>query len=363
MAPSEEAGAYAISNSSTLAREAGVSQEAVDLLRSCEVIDLHIESFIPPRLWGYDLNRRHGLGALGGRLFGHLDFPRALDGGLTGAMWSISTNITKGAKSRLRALKENVASLRGALLASGGRLIPVRTYTEYQAARSKGAHAALLAVQGGNAYEAVEGPPSSADGGWVTRVTVVHLSNSVYGATSSPARVFGGDRGLTERGRELVAKLNSERVFVDLAHISERGFWEAMEVQDRTQPVIVTHTGVDGVCPHWRNLTDAQLRAVADTGGVVGVIFQAGFLRRRSGPRDGRMVVEHILHVIDVAGEDAVAIGSDYDGFIVPPPDLRDGRLGYVRLVQYLLDAGVSERQLVKLLGQNFLASLRELRP
>ena len=74
--------------------------------------------------------------------------------------------------------------------------------------------------------------------------------------------------------------MNARRMFVDLAHIHESAFWDAVTEHDRSQPLIDTHTGVAGVTPHWRNLTDNQVKAIADTGGVVGIIFAEEFLRR-----------------------------------------------------------------------------------
>jgi membrane dipeptidase len=347
----------------TLASTAGVSLDAVQLLRSSEVIDLHIESFIPARLYSYDLTRRHGTGPSGGRFFGQLDFPRALDGGLTGGMWSITTNILRGAKARLELIKENVATLRKTIESTNGKMKVVRDHAEYTAARREGAHAAMIAIQGGNCFEAAGDGPAAVSGRYVTRVTVVHLSNSCYGVTSSPAKLFHKDEGLTAKGKKFVAQLDAERIFVDLAHIHRKGFWDAMDVHDRALPVIDTHTGVCGVKDMWRNLDDEQVKAVAKTGGVVGIIFEPNFLTRPGGPDDGRMVVEHMKHVIDVAGEDTPALGSDYDGFITPPADIRDGGLGYVRLVQYMLDAGFSEAVIRKILGQNFLRSFAALRP
>jgi len=106
-----------------------VSLAAVQLVRDAELVDLHIESYIPPRLWGYDLFERHDRHFLGGRYFGHLDLPRALDGGLTGGMWSIATNIARGARGRYAALRDNVAGLRAtveAFLAVGFSKFVVR---------------------------------------------------------------------------------------------------------------------------------------------------------------------------------------------------------------------------------------------
>jgi membrane dipeptidase len=345
-----------------LAERAGVSREAVAFLYGSEVIDLHLESFIPTRLWGYDLGQRHHPPPFGGRFFGQLDFPRALRGGLTGGMWSVTTNIARRAKGRLELLVANFEHLRRCMEATGGAMRVVRTYAEYQRARREGAHAALLCIQGGNALAGAPDGPAAVPDRLLTRVTLVHLTDSCYGTTSSPLRIRR-KQGLTDRGRELVRQLNAERVFVDLAHIDVPGFWDAVQVHDRSQPLLVTHTGVDGVCDMWRNIDDDQIRAVADTGGTIGIIFQADFLKRRGGPRDGRMVIEHMQHIIDVVGDEFVSLGSDYDGLIVPPPDLRDGELGYARLVQYMLERGWRDERIQRILGGNFLRTLQMLRP
>ena len=344
-----------------LAERAGVPLEAAQLLYDSEVVDLHIESYIPPRLWGYDLHEKHEPPPLGGHFFGHLDFPRAIEGGLTGGMWSVSTNILRSARKRLDITLQNFTTLRETIEQNGSQMRVVRTFAEYQAARAEGLHAALLSIQGGNALEAAPEGPAAIPDRLLTRVTVVHLSNSCFGTTSSPLAL--GKKGLTDRGREFVRQLNAERIFVDLAHIDEKGFWDAVEVHDQTQPLLVTHTGVDGVRDMWRNIDDAQIRAVADTGGTIGIIFQSGFLKRPGGPRDGRMVIEHMQHVIDVAGDEHVSLGSDYDGFINPPKDLRDGGLGFARLVHYMLERGWSDTRIRRVLGDNFLRTFRHLRP
>lgn len=392
-APTQAAPSERFTPDGEVAAKLGVSLEAVALVRSSEVIDLHLESYIPPRLWGYDLARRHDRHWLGGRFFGHLDFPRALDGGLTGGMWSIATNILRGARGRRRALAANVRGLRGALERYDGIRV-VRTFSEWERARRDGQHGAMIAVQGGNALEAVpmgaplrDGPPTPAgdlSGGSadqasadrhfaplamedaselddIVRVTVMHLSSSAFGTTSSPARLGGG--GLTAAGKAFVERLDAARIFVDLAHVDREGFWDAVDAHDRTLPLIVTHTGVTGVKPHWRNIDDDQIRAIAESGGVVGVMFEPGFLRAKGMANDAEMVIAHLEHVIRVGGEDAAALGSDYDGFIIPPPDLRDGFAAYFRLVQRMLDAGWKEARIRKVLGTSFLRSFAALRP
>lgn len=347
--------------SALLARH-GASLAAWSLLRASDVVDLHIDTFIPPRLWGYDVFERHGPGLLRGHFFGHLDVPRMEEGGLTGAMWSITTNPFRPAASRWRVFQKNLTRLRALVDCSNGRLAFARNAAEYRAVRAGGAHAVLLSIQGGNALAAAPHGPADVPDRLLTRVTLVHLTSSVYGETNSPFARLHPVRGLTEQGRSLVAALDAERVFVDLAHIGRDAFWQAVDAHDPALPLIATHTGVDGVRPHWRNLDDRQIKAIADSGGVVGIIFAAQFLSRRGGPRDVGMVVEHLLHVLRVGGEACPALGTDYDGAISPPADLRCGT-SYVRLVQALLDRGVSERVVEGILGRNFLESFARLRP
>ncbi len=345
-----------------IAERLGISTDAVALCHDAELVDLHIDSFIPPRLYGYDLQRRHERPLLpGGRFFGHLDLPRMFEGGLSGGMWSITTNPFRPAASRWRVFERNLARFR-AFVNEDERLVFVRDVGEYRAARAEGRHAVLLSIQGGNALEGAPEGAASVPERLLTRVTLVHLTNACYGATSSPVSVLRRHRGLSPAGRALVEQLDGLRVFVDLAHIHPHGFWDAVDAHDKGLPLIVTHTGVDGVLPHWRNLDDQQVRAVADSGGVVGVMFHRGFLCRPGGPTDGRAVVEHLEHIIAVGGEDCPAIVTDYDGAIQPPTDLLSAT-DYPRLVQHMLDRGWSEARVRKVLGGNFLRSWEALRP
>lgn len=342
-----------------LARELGISEEAVRLHHDCEVIDLHVDSFIWTRVFGYDLRRRHGAGLLGGDLFSQVDFPRVLEAGVTGAMWSITTQPLRTASSRARAFSTNLERLRAIFATVPEQFEVVRDLAGYRAARAAGRHAAMIAVQGGNAVDAT---PDTVEllGRDVLRVTLVHLSSSRLGATSSPLR-RGPDGGLTTPGREMVEALDARRILVDLAHVSRRGFFDAVAAHDRSLPLIVTHTGVSGVHPHWRNLDDEQLRAIADTGGTVGIMFQSDFLDGRRRGTTSRAVVDHVAHVVDAVGEDHASIGSDFDGAIVPPDDLRSC-LELPRLVQHMLDRGWSDERIRKILGGNFLRVLGHLR-
>lgn len=344
------------------ARRLGVSPATLDLLAQADVLDLHVDTFIPVRLWGYDVLRDHGRGPLIGRFFGHLDVPRLALAGVTGAMWSLTTNPFRTAASRWRLFQQNLTRMRELVQKSKGRLQFARDVAEYLQARHAGAHAVLLSIQGGNALEAAPDLDAVLESGLLTRVTLVHLTDSCFGPTSSPLSTHRG-AGLSDAGRQLVQALDRHRVFVDLAHIRPRAFWDAVEVHDPSRPLIATHTGVCGVTPHWRNLDDRQVRAIGDSGGVVGVIFAANFLKKRgSAQRGAHLVLDHLQHIVDVAGEGAAALGSDYDGAIVPPADLRDG-LGVPRLVEAMRDRGWSTARILAILGGNALRALGHLRP
>jgi len=345
-----------------IATRAQVSLEAVNLAFEQDIIDLHIEPFLPHRLYGYDLHQSHGLGLLRGHLMGHLDFPRMREGGLGGAMWSITTNIARTRQGRWEVFLKNVRSLQELMAQTDGGFRLVRTAGEYQDARKAGAHGAMIVVQGGNALEAgidcLEDIPEQL----LTRVTLVHLTNSALGITSSPLRWPKGGEGLSPLGKKMIEALNHHRIFVDLAHINEQGFWDAMDVHPKDIPVLVTHTGVDGVAPHWRNLTDDQMKAVSATGGTIGIIFAKQFLKRAGGPADAHMVLEHMEHVMNVCGDDHVSIGSDLDGFISPPKDLRNGD-AYLRLIQGMLERKWCPERIQKVCSTNFLRTFEQLRP
>jgi membrane dipeptidase len=341
------------------AQQLGVSREAVDLYLASEVIDLHVDTFIWTRVLGYDMRVRHGLGPFGGRIYSQVDLPRVLDAAIGGATWAITTNPWRSAAGRARALAENLQRLRGIFDSLGEQFRLVRNEPEYRAARAAGQHGAFLGIQGGNALDDDLAPLAD---GTILRVTLLHLTDSALGASSSPARVSKA-AGLSARGRTLVEGLNARRVFVDLAHIGRQGFFDAAEVHDRTQPLIVTHSGVSGVHASWRNLDDDQIVRVANTGGVVGVVFHGEYLSGQllsGGPLSA--IVDHLAHIVAVGGEEAAALGSDWDGAIIPPKALRSC-VHLPRLVQALLEHGFKHTTIQKILGENFLRALRQLRP
>jgi membrane dipeptidase len=343
------------------ARSLGISREAVDIYAAAEVIDLHIDTFIWKRIFGYDLGKRHGRGPFGARFFFQADLPRLREARVGAGMWSITTNPLRSPRGRERAFVRNVARLRAELARYPDDVALIRDATELGAARAGDRHAAMIVVQGGNALDHGAASLELIPDDVVVLVTLVHLSSSSLGRTSSPA-ARGPDTGLSSSGKEYVQRLDSKNIFVDLAHVSKKGFWDAVEAHDSSKPLIDSHTGVEGVTPHWRNLDDAQIKAIADTGGVVGVVYQSTFLGGGVLGCAAERIVDHLAHIIKVAGDDVPALGSDWDGLITPPRDMPTC-LELPRLVQLMLDRGWKAERIQKILGGNFFASFRRLRP
>lgn len=336
-----------------------VSAEALALCREADLLDLHIDTFIPMRLYGYDPYRRH---RGPGWLFGQWDLPRARASGLDGAMWSITTNPFRTESGRWRTLSRNLERLAKFASASGDRFRVVRDVFEYRAARAAEAQAIIPAIQGGNALDAgVDDLGALPDPG-LARVTLLHLTPSRIGAPSYPLHVLRRRKGLTAHGRRMVEALDAARVFVDVAHLHERGIDDVLDVHDRTLPLMASHTGVDGAHQLWRNLSDQHVRAIAETGGVVGIVTASLYLGRRRGRTGLQRFVDHVEHVIRVGGEEAPAIGTDYDGFILPFADV-GGAHTYPRMVDEMLRRGWSESRVRRVVGGNFLRAWAELRP
>jgi membrane dipeptidase len=165
--------------------------------------------------------------------------------------------------------------------------------------------------------------------------------------------------GLTDAGRELVRACNRLGILVDLSHLNEAGFWDVQRLSDA--PLVATHSNAHALCPSTRNLTDAQLDAVRDSGGVVGVNFAVGFLRE-DGHNDPDTpiteIVRHVDYLAERMGVDHVAFGSDFDGAVVPAE--LGGVAGFPKLVGALEEAGYDDAALAKITHGNWLRVLRE---
>lgn len=190
---------------------------------------------------------------------------------------------------------------------------------------------------------------------WASRLKLIGLVHSYDTAVASSSGSGSGPRGygLTRRGKELVRRIHAYGAIADVSHASDEAFADVYrQALAAGKPMVASHSNSRALADHPRNLSDTQLRAVAQTGGVVGINFHSRFLIAANGRAQLADVVRHIQHVIAVAGINHVAIGSDFEGGILPPAELEDVR-GFPRLGQALLAAGLSREQVSKVFGQN----------
>ncbi len=193
-------------------------------------------------------------------------------------------------------------------------------------------------------------------GAWKTRGVrlygLVHAYDTSIASSSghgSSARGYG----LTSRGRELVRRVHRLGGMVDISHASDEAVQDVLaQARAAGVPVVATHSNSRRLANDPRNLTDAQLRAVAKTGGIVGINFHSPYLLGGRGQAHITDVVRHIRHAVSVMGVDHVAIGSDFEGGILPARGLEDIR-GLPRLSQALRDAGLAEADVRAIFGGN----------
>ena len=311
-------------------------------------IDLHADTLMWAQLLGYDMRARHGTLLPRAAIAGHVDVPRMIQGAM-GAQFLSLVVLPFLHAAPWDVLDEQIAILDGVLAAEPALS---RFHDARDLERCAREHKIGVAL----GIEGAHGLSGSLDRfhHFVARglryLGLTHFNSNeaafaAYGIGSDPSQ------GLTPFGRDLVAACEASNVLVDLAHTNRKGFLQACAMAKR--PLLVSHTGVAGAFEHWRNIDDDQLRGVARTGGVVGVIFVPRFI----GDGSIAAVVRHIQHVIRVAGEDAVALGSDWDGFVVPTWLLRDPA-HLPLLTDALLEHGLPERQIAKLLRGNVMRVL-----
>ena len=161
-------------------------------------------------------------------------------------------------------------------------------------------------------------------------------------------------RGLTKAGRDLIRLCNELGVMIDLSHMNEEGFREVVKLS--RAPIVASHSGAHALCPSPRNLTNYQLDAIADSGGIVGVNFARAFLRADGlgdEPTSMTEIVRHVEYITDRIGVDHVAFGSDFDGTQVPQ-DLEDAS-GLQKLLGALERGGFQRRDLEKIAHGNWI--------
>ncbi|SDD15411.1 dipeptidase [Ruegeria marina] len=166
--------------------------------------------------------------------------------------------------------------------------------------------------------------------------------------------------GLTERGRELIARCEEMGILVDLSHLNLAGFRDVAEISKR--PLVATHSNAHAVVPHARNLTDAQLRIMAESGGLAGLNYESTFVRPDGRPDDDippGFLLAQLDHLIDRLGEEGVGLGSDFDG--CTPPRWLNTVDNLPALVQAMEQHGYTAARIERICWGNWMRVLAEV--
>lgn len=287
---------------------------------------------------------------------GHIDFPRLVKGGVTCQVMALYIEPQyKPAISARRALELLDAAYR-LFEENPGFVLATRSKDIVEAKRNRKV-SALLSIEGG---EAVEGSLSVLRSFYRLGVRAMGLT---WNQRNDIADGVGEKSGssLTEFGISLVKEMERLGMLVDVSHLSEASFWALDKVAER--PYIASHSNARALCSHPRNLDDRQIEALAAKGGVIGVVFAPGFVSDDPDRVSLQTLVDHIDHIVKVAGIDHVGLGSDFDGFAV-----REGAPVVMKdvselplLTQELVRRGYSEEDIEKILGKNWLRVYEEV--
>ncbi|CDH18360.1 Peptidase M19, renal dipeptidase precursor [Xenorhabdus bovienii str. kraussei Quebec] len=344
------------------------TQTAVDLHKRLQIADLHADTL----LWGRDLLDRSTRG--------QVDIPRLIDGNVAVQVFAVvsksprglnieknsaeTDNVTLLALAQrwpwrtLFSLKERAlyqaARLHEAAARSNGKLVVIKSRADLKSFLERRRSdpkivGALLASEGA---QVLEGDPANVDvlfeAGY-RMMAPTHFFDTELGGSA-----HGIEKGgLTAAGADMVRRMEAKSMIIDLAHASTRTIDDILAIA--TRPVVVSHTGVKGTCDNIRNLSDDQLRRIAAMGGLIGI----GFWDKAVCDPTPVGIAKAQIYAANIAGDDHVALGSDFDGAVEMPFDAT----GLVSVTDALLKNGAQPERIAKLMGENQIRFLLENLP
>jgi membrane dipeptidase len=377
------------------AAQTRVDSARVDrLLQRAVVIDLHDDTTQMIVDEGYNLGEKHD--------YGQVDIPRMRTGHVSGLFLSIWTDSDRFTPlESIRRTLQQIDAVRREVGRHPNDLEMATTAAEILAAKKRGHIAILMGLEGGHAIDSDLAVLRSYAELGVRYLTLTHTNHTPW-ADSSAKR--GEHNGLTDFGRQVVREMNRLGMMVDISHVSDKTFQDALEAS--AAPVIASHSSSRALASAPRNMTDDMLRALARKGGVVHINYYEGFLdngfaerektlkaeqteqdaiddrtpkfgdRSQNGPavrklnarriaKLGRLplsrLLDHFEHAVKVAGVDHVGLGSDFDGADDLFPEGMEDISKIPNLVRGLMERGFSDEDILKILGGNTLRVMREV--
>jgi len=360
-----------------MARARRIAAEAIG-------IDSHIDTIQRVLIGGVDLTQRSNSG--------HVDFPRLREGGMKAPWFALWVPVYyKGAEAVRRTLDLRDA-MQMVLDQHKDQIELATNAADIERIVKSGKISAFLTIEGGHQIDDDLRVLRMYYRMGIRSMTLSHFGNNNWADSSTDKPQHNG---LTSFGKDVVREMNRLGMVVDVSHISDKTFYDALEVSSK--PVILSHSSCRALSDVPRNVTDDMLRALAKNGGVIGINFGEGFISPKDAERlratvaamsdapdlTGKAlddyaakeyqhevgaaqkafatvddVAAHIDHAVKIAGIDHVGIGSDFDGISAPPQGLEDvSKMPAV--VAALLKRGYSETDIKKILGGNTLRVIR----
>lgn len=370
------------------------TQSTAKLHKKAIVVDTHNDILSTSVLEGLDISKR--------LTTGHSDLVRWKEGGLDIQFFSVWTDKTpRNKEGFFKDAMQEIDSLEIISLRYYDKMTLATNWREVKKGIRKEKLVALIGVEGGHMIEDDLSKLEELYNHGMRYMTLT-WNNSTSWASSAMDETTRPDslkhKGLTEMGKQIVRRMNELGVIVDLSHVGEQTFYDAINTV--TKPVILSHSSVWNICPVFRNVKDDQIKAVAKNGGVICINFYAGFIdsnfakkhlwlteNERKKFRDSlqtiydgakinqvwgekfkkeldplrptlSQVVDHIDYIVKLVGDDYVGIGSDFDGIDFAPKGLNDATT-YPKITEELKRRGYSDDSIKKILGGNVLRVMK----
>jgi membrane dipeptidase len=328
-----------------------ISEEALALHRGAIVCDSHCDTILALDRQKRSLGERSELG--------HADLPRLLEGGVTAQVFALFVEDEYLPGEAVRRTLQMLDLFYREAEANADKVLVATSAADIRRAKLEGRVAAVLGIEGG---EALEGDLAALRCFYRLGVRLLTVAWNRRNALADGQKESRTGGGLTTLGVEAIQEMNRLGIIVDVSHLSAAGVRDVLQVSQ--SPVIASHSNARALRDIPRNLSDEQVRGLASSDGLVAVTFVPFFIGL-DGQATLERLLDHVEHLLQVAGEDHVGVGSDYDGFGFGGPadqfhDMPD--VSHLpRLTEGLLKRDLSERVVEKVLGGNFLRVFEEV--
>lgn len=337
-------------------REKIVNLRNYERYKDYPIMDMHSHFLINALLLNKSFFKRGKAPFFWNPIRNFYDYERAKEGGVKGITFTIYVPyFPKFLGGRMGGVERFVKVFNKIISESEGKIVHCRTAEEVSRCITEERMAAILALEGGNVVEDNLNNLYKLKEYGIRMITLVHFVTTHIGDAVFGREVHGG---LSRFGKDMVKMMQRLGIIVDLAHSTDKTFFEAIKIVEA--PVVSSHTGVRALKPEdQRGLSDEQLFAIRDVKGLIGVIFFPWYLKKMKIFCKLDLVIDHICYIADKIGVDYVGIGSDMDSNIWLPLDFKDA--SYFPLIPYKLEErGFKREEIEKIMGLNYIRVLRD---